>query len=104
MMRRGHFRLRVLTNNFFDDLKKYMWVKNEGMQGPDQSKGDVREVVCLNRIFRWCEATGHRKDAIDVEADARHAEIIAAQLQLKVDSGHASYQRRRGRAARGQRG
>lgn len=63
-----------------------MWVKNEGVLGPKPSAGDVREVVCLNRIFRWCGATAHRKEAIEIEADARRADIIAPHLSLKADT------------------
>ena len=37
---------------FYRELQKYMWVKLEGMLGPNKSAGDVQEVVCLNRIFR----------------------------------------------------
>ena len=41
---------------FVSELKKYMIANVEGILGPDPSKGDVDEVVCLNRIFRYCRA------------------------------------------------
>lgn len=63
-----------------------MWAKNEGVLGASQPEGHVCEVVCLNRIFRWCDATAHTKEAIGIEADERHAAIIIAQLHLKPES------------------
>ena len=35
----------------FEQLKWYRWAKNEGVPAPDPGQGDVREVVCLNRVF-----------------------------------------------------
>lgn len=60
--------------------------ENEGVFVPDQSKGDVREVVCLHQMFRWCGTAAHRREAIEIGADTHHAEIIAAQLWLKAGS------------------
>ena len=36
------------------------------------------EVVCLNRIFRWCPPTSGRADAIEIEA------ILIHQLNLQM--------------------
>ena len=38
-------------HDFFEQLKGYMWAKNEVVPAPDPGQGDVREVVCLNRVF-----------------------------------------------------
>ena len=38
--------------DFFEQLKGHMWARREGVLGPDPGQGDVREVVCLNRVFR----------------------------------------------------
>ena len=37
-------------------LKGHMWAKNEGALGPGPGQGAKREVVCLNRVFRWCSS------------------------------------------------
>ena len=71
---------------FFEDLKVHMWAKNEGVLGPDVSQGDVREVVCLNRVFRWTRAQDAWKEAIEIEADARHVHLILQQLGLRLGS------------------
>ena len=60
-----------------------MWPKSEGVFEPDPGQGDVREVVCLNRVFRWCLPTSGRAEAIEIEADARHVEILIHQLNLR---------------------
>ena len=60
-----------------------MWAKNEGVLGPDPGQGDKREVICLNRAFRWCLPTGDRPEATEIEADARHVDVLTHQLNLK---------------------
>ncbi|CAK0865658.1 unnamed protein product, partial [Prorocentrum cordatum] len=62
---------------FYRELQKYMWVKLEGMLGPNKSAGDVQEVVCLNRVFRWVS-----RGDVELEADSRHAFIMMQQLNL----------------------
>ena len=57
----------------FEQLKVHMWAKSEGVLGPDPGQGDVREVVCLNRVFRRCLPMSGRPEAIEIEADV-HAE------------------------------
>ena len=69
--------------DFFEHLKFHMWAKSEGVLGPDRGQGDVREVVCLSRVFRWCLPTSGRPEAIDIEANARHVEILAHQLNFQ---------------------
>eukprot|EP00973_Karenia_brevis_P069796 9703634-Karenia_brevis.AAC.1 len=51
-----------------------MWVKVEARLGPNVAAGDVLEVVCLNRIFRWVpgSAVPPEAECIELEADARH--------------------------------
>ena len=70
-----------------------MWAKSEGVLGPDPGQGDVREVVCLNRVFRWCLPAGGRAGAIEIEADARHVEILIHQLNLQNAKSLASHWR-----------
>ena len=60
-----------------------MWAKNEGVLGPDRGQGVKREVICLNRVFRWCLPTCDRPEAIEIEAHARHVDILTHQLNLK---------------------
>ena len=40
-------------------------------------------MVCLNRVFRWCLPTRGRAEAIEIEADARHVEILIHSLNLQ---------------------
>ena len=44
---------------------------------------EMCEVACLNRVFRWCLPAGGRAEAIEIEADARHVEILILQLNLQ---------------------
>ena len=69
--------------DFFEHLKVHMWAKSEGVSGPDPGQGDVREVVCLNRVFRWCLLMSGRPEALEIEAHARHADILVHQLNLQ---------------------
>ena len=69
--------------DFFEQLKVHLWAKSEGVLGPDPGQGDVREVVCLNRVFRWCLPTSGRAEAIEIEADAWHVEILIHQLNRR---------------------
>ena len=68
--------------DFFEHLKVHMWAKSEGVLRPDLGQVDVREVLCLNRLFRWCLPTSGRAEAIEIEADARYVEILVHQLNL----------------------
>ena len=72
--------------DFHERLKQHMWVKLEGVLGPNRSLGDVREVRCLNRIFRWCPESGGRPEAVEIEADPRHAQILISQSGLSSTS------------------
>eukprot|EP00971_Amphidinium_carterae_P224412 4451967-Amphidinium_carterae.1 len=54
---------------FYTELSKHMWAKVEGVLGPRPDLGDSHELLCLNRVFRWCTA-GLRPEAIEIEADA----------------------------------
>lgn len=68
-----------------------MWVENEGVLGHSKAEGDV----CLNRIFRWSDATSHTKEAIEIEADARRsAALPQARLERNGDALSQSNQRR----------
>ena len=37
--------------DIFEELKVHIWAKSEGVLGPEPGQGDMREVVCLNRVF-----------------------------------------------------
>ena len=56
---------------------------HEGVPGPEPGQGDVRKVVCLNRVFRWCLPADGRTEAVEIEADARHVESLTHQLNLQ---------------------
>ena len=56
------------------ELAKDILLKVVGKLGGDKHKGDVQEVRCLNRIIRWLDG------GLAVEADPRHAELLAAML------------------------
>ena len=75
--------VRRELNDFLEQLKVHMWTKSEGVLGPDPGQGDVREVVCLSRVFRWCLPTSGLAGATEIEADERHVEILIHQLNLQ---------------------
>ena len=75
--------VRRELHDFFQQLKVHVWAKSEGVLGPDPGQGDVREMVCLNRVFRWCLQTSGRAEVIEIEAGARHVEILIHQLNLQ---------------------
>ena len=66
--------------DFFEHLKFHMWAMIEGVLGPDPGR-DVREVVCLNCVLRWCLPMSGRPEAVEIEADARHVEILVPECQ-----------------------
>eukprot|EP00971_Amphidinium_carterae_P210048 4166932-Amphidinium_carterae.1 len=61
-----------------------MWVKVEGWLGPGPK--EQREVLCVNKIFRYCVGTAGSSDATEIEADPRHVEILQHQLALAPES------------------
>jgi hypothetical protein len=69
------------------ELSKRLLVKVRGVLGWDE--GDVKEVTLLNRIVRLTE-TEDGDPCLQWEADARHVEIILAQLKLKPGEGSKS--------------
>eukprot|EP00971_Amphidinium_carterae_P349736 6491191-Amphidinium_carterae.1 len=71
---------------FHDRLQEHVWAKFEGLLGPNRAVGDVPEVRCLNRIFRWIPGGSGRPDAIEIEADPRHADILIHQAALLPSS------------------
>ena len=58
--------------------------RKECILGPTRSLGDVQEITCLNKIFRWVKDDSG--EAIEVEADPRHVEIICAKMKLAKTS------------------
>ena len=75
---------RSQNNQFVADLRTEMLANVEGVLGPDPTQGDVQEVVCLNKIFRYVHGQNGNPDgaAIEIEADPRHADIIVQSLGL----------------------
>ena len=74
--------VRANLYKFFEDLKTYMWAKNEGVLGPSPSQGDVQSVVCLNRTFRWIRQDGPEPESIEIEPDQRLVSILLEQFKL----------------------
>ena len=60
-----------------------MIAKLRGILGPDASKGDISEIVILNRIMAWIPGDRSTPDCISLEADPRHAELICKHLNLR---------------------
>ena len=56
--------------------------RSKGVHGRRSSKGDVSEIDCMHRICRWSVPSGNRPEAVEIEADARHIDIILNQLTL----------------------
>lgn len=69
---------------FKTELSKRLLVKVRGVLGWDD--GDLREVTLLNSIVRLTE-TEAGVPCLQWEADARHVEIVLAQLKLGTDKG-----------------
>ena len=67
-----------------DVLRTKLIVKDRGCLGPSRTDGDVSEIRCLNRTVRW--VSSRSGDEIQWEADARHAQLIIADLGLKKNS------------------
>lgn len=63
---------------FFDQLQPHSRVNNGGVLGPHAPPGGIHQVVCLNRVFGWFLDAGIQKEAMEIEADARHVEIIVS--------------------------
>ena len=60
-------------------LQAHLVVKIRGVLGPDPA--DTHEIVCLNRIVRWCtDAAGHER--IEYECDPRHQQLVVEHLGL----------------------
>ena len=55
-------------------LARAILLKVMGMLGGDVKAGDVQEIRCLNRVIRW------EDEGLTMEADPRHAELLAAML------------------------
>ena len=63
-----------------------MKAKLEGVLGPSPSQGDVQEVTCLNKIFRWVAGSNGAVPAIEIEPDPRHVDILIEQFGLSKDA------------------
>ena len=55
---------RINVKWFVQQLQERMIANVEGILGPDASRRDVSEVVCLNRVFRYCPAENGQPDAV----------------------------------------
>ena len=57
--------------------------QNNNHLEPAPGQSDKREVICQSRVFRRCLPIGDRPEEIEIEADARHVDILTHQLNLK---------------------
>jgi hypothetical protein len=71
-------------NKFEAMLQEKYVVKRTALLGPDPT--DDKEAVMLNRVLVWRDPYGG-DEAIEVEADSRHAELIVKQLGLENAKG-----------------
>ena len=69
---------RALVQQFAKDLNEHLIVKVRATLGP--LPGDDKHVTMLNRIITWCDRTPSSREAIEIEADPRHAELVCSQL------------------------
>ena len=67
-------------------MGKDLIVKIRGILGLRKDIGDIQEIICLKRIPRWIPSTFSGMDKIEIEADARHVNLILQHLCLKKDS------------------
>ena len=68
---------RDTCNEFANQLRKSLIVKVRGILGPMAEKGDIQEIIALNRILRWRRINNF--DQIEIEGDPRHAALIVYQ-------------------------
>ncbi|CAK0876009.1 unnamed protein product [Prorocentrum cordatum] len=61
-------------------LKTKFILKDRGVLGPAPT--DAKEITCLNRVVRWRDRWSQGGEAIEYEADPRHAQILHAQLGM----------------------
>ncbi|CAK0856358.1 unnamed protein product [Prorocentrum cordatum] len=68
------------TEPICEALKTKFIVKDRGVLGPAPT--DAKEITCLNRVVRWRDRWCQGGEAIEYEADPRHAQILHAQLGM----------------------
>ncbi|CAK0843605.1 unnamed protein product [Prorocentrum cordatum] len=68
------------TESICEALKTKFIVKDRGALGPAPT--DAKEITCLNRAMRWRDRWRQGGEAIEYEADPRHAQILHAQLGM----------------------
>ncbi|CAK0882798.1 unnamed protein product, partial [Prorocentrum cordatum] len=68
------------TESICEALKTKFIVKDRGVLGP--APNDANEITCLNRVMRWRDRWCQGGEAIEYEADPRHAQILHAQLGM----------------------
>ncbi|CAK0851548.1 unnamed protein product, partial [Prorocentrum cordatum] len=68
------------TESICEALKTKFIVKDRGVLGPAPT--DAKEITCLNRAMRWRGRWCPGGEAIEYEADPRHAQILHAQLGM----------------------
>jgi hypothetical protein len=75
---------RDTCNEFANQLRKSLIVKVRGFLCPQAEKGDIQEIIALNRILRWRRINNF--DQIEIEGDPRHAALIISHLGLQQNS------------------
>ncbi|CAK0792782.1 unnamed protein product, partial [Prorocentrum cordatum] len=68
------------TESICEALKTKFIVKDRGVLGPAPT--DAKEITRLNRVVRWRDRWSQGGEAIEYEADPRHAQILRAQLGM----------------------
>ena len=73
-----------------EDLSKHFLLQSRGVSGPRPSAGDIGEIRCLGRTVCWLDKWQFPNDdgveRIELEADARHAQILVSTVNLSEQS------------------
>ena len=76
---------RSLCNAFRDELGKHLLVQTTAAMGPDVVMGDVRESIHLNRLLTLYPPGAEGGERWELEADARHVDILVSQYSWCAD-------------------
>ena len=65
-----------MSEDFREELSRYLLVKTTAVLGPNAEMGDLQEAIYLNRLVRWFPHGADEGERIELETDPRHAEIL----------------------------
>ena len=89
---------RAQIAEFKEELSKHLLVKHIATLGPRPQFLDSCEVRSLNRVVRWIVPPfGKAPERIEIEADARHAELLIKRSGLQSNSKGVNTPRERSR-------